>query len=163
MRSLAFLRLNPKDLASGLLMMVIGLLVMWEAAGYRLGSASQMGAGYYPMLLGVALVLLGIGILAVSRCSTTAKDDSAQRNPSQRIERGALRSTLLVPLSIALFAALLEPAGLIPACVVLVIVSSLAAPSFSVVRLIGLCVGVPVLVVLIFVVGLGLPFTLVGG
>ncbi|MGQ7249059.1 tripartite tricarboxylate transporter TctB family protein [Halomonas sp. V046] len=163
MRVFNVFRLSAKDLVSGLMMVTIGLLVSWEAASYRLGSASQMGAGYYPMLLGVALVLLGVGILATG-CRSGVDDDSGPVSGSRRrIDFGRLRSAVLVPLSIVLFGALLEPAGLIPACLALVIVSSLAAPSFRLRRLVGLCLGVPVLVVLIFVVGLGLPFTLVGG
>ena len=150
-------------------MIVIGLLVAWEASGYRLGSAAQMGAGYYPILLGMALVLLGVGILAsawlmvVPESQAGVATDTVSTEEMPVARHGQLRSALLVPLSIALFGALLEPAGLIPACLGLVIVSSLAAPSMSLRRLFGLCVGVPLLVVLIFVLGLGLPFTLVGG
>lgn len=36
-----------------------GVAFAWGAGNYRVGDASQMGPGYFPLLLGVLLTLLG--------------------------------------------------------------------------------------------------------
>lgn len=146
-------------------MMLIGGFVAWQATNYHLGSASRMGPGYYPLILGLFLILLG-GAIILASGSKSLNDVNSGRHKSHEVlaeNRRATYSFICIPLSILLFAVLLEPVGLIPACLALVIVSSLVAPVFSLRRLVGLCLGVPLLVVLIFVVGLGLPFTLVEG
>ncbi|REC94378.1 tripartite tricarboxylate transporter TctB family protein [Kushneria indalinina] len=163
MRSLK--ALAPVDWISALVMIVLGLAVVVGALDYRLGTAGRMGPGFYPMLLGGLMVLLGMGVALRALFGKAADSTSEDKAADDAREEAAnsRRSLICVPLSIALFGLLLQPAGLIPACLALVIVSTLAAPTFSIKRLVALCIGVPLLVVLIFVVGLGLPFTLIRG
>ncbi len=80
-------------------------------------------------------------------------------------ERGwpVWRGRVFVPLSMVVFAMLLRPAGLVPACVGLVCVASLAAPRLSFRRTLSLAVVTPFLVWFIFVFGLSLPFTVIKG
>ncbi|WP_456267874.1 tripartite tricarboxylate transporter TctB family protein [Kushneria sp. AK178] len=157
--------LAPIDWISALVMIVSGLAVVVGALDYRLGTAGRMGPGFYPMLLGGLMVLLGMGVAlrALFGKSTDSTSEDKAADDAREEAGSSWRSLICVPLSIALFGLLLQPAGLIPACLALVVVSTLAAPTFSIQRLVGLCIGVPLLVVLIFVVGLGLPFTLIRG
>jgi hypothetical protein len=53
---------NQKDFFSGLLFMVIGVSFAWTASRYTIGSAAKMGPGYFPLLLGALLTVLG-GVL----------------------------------------------------------------------------------------------------
>jgi hypothetical protein len=50
-----------RDLYGGILFIAIGALVAMQGAGYGIGSLQHLGAGFFPMILGVALS--GIGIL----------------------------------------------------------------------------------------------------
>jgi len=53
---------NQKDFASGLMFMGIGLVFAVGTLFYDVGSASHMGPGYFPLLLGVLLTALGVAI-----------------------------------------------------------------------------------------------------
>lgn len=53
---------SQKDFFSGLLFMLIGAGFAWGAPRYEVGQAAQMGPGYFPLVLGVLLVLLGAAI-----------------------------------------------------------------------------------------------------
>ncbi len=50
---------SQKDFFSGLMFVVIGIAFALGARSYSLGSGARMGPGYFPMLLGVLLALLG--------------------------------------------------------------------------------------------------------
>jgi len=51
---------SQKDFVSGLMFTAIGSGFAWNSAlSYDIGSASQMGPGYFPLVLGLVLVLLG--------------------------------------------------------------------------------------------------------
>lgn len=51
---------SQKDFVSGLMFTAIGAGFAWNSAlSYDIGSASQMGPGYFPLVLGLVLVLLG--------------------------------------------------------------------------------------------------------
>ena len=53
---------SQKDLFSGLRFMGIGGFFSWGATAYSLGTGARMGPGYFPMLLGVMMVILGVVI-----------------------------------------------------------------------------------------------------
>jgi hypothetical protein len=50
---------NQKDFLSGLLFMVLGVSFAWGASRYSIGNAARMGPGYFPLLLGAVLTVLG--------------------------------------------------------------------------------------------------------
>ncbi|NBX56137.1 MAG: tripartite tricarboxylate transporter TctB family protein [Betaproteobacteria bacterium] len=51
---------SQKDFVSGLMFTVTGAAFAWNSAmSYDIGSASQMGPGFFPMALGLVLVMLG--------------------------------------------------------------------------------------------------------
>lgn len=50
---------SQKDFFSGLMFMALGVAFAWGATNYKLGTGARMGPGYFPMLLGVMLALLG--------------------------------------------------------------------------------------------------------
>ena len=53
---------NQKDFFSGLLFMAMGVGFAWSASHYSIGHAARMGPGYFPLLLGGVLTMLG-GVL----------------------------------------------------------------------------------------------------
>lgn len=53
---------SQKDVAAGLLFTVTGGAFAWGATTYSVGEAARMGPGYFPLLLGVILALMGVVI-----------------------------------------------------------------------------------------------------
>lgn len=54
---------SQKDFFSGLMFMACGGAFAWGATNYTVGQASRMGPGYFPLLLGVVLALMGAFVL----------------------------------------------------------------------------------------------------
>lgn len=50
---------SEKDFFAGLMFTVVGLAFAIGATNYNLGTSARMGPGYFPMMLGVILALLG--------------------------------------------------------------------------------------------------------
>ncbi|MFV0334816.1 MAG: tripartite tricarboxylate transporter TctB family protein [Tropicimonas sp.] len=155
---------DPGSLLAGAIMIAIGAGVTMVSLGYGIGTVRRMDTGFYPMLLGIAAMLLGATIVAVDGLRGRAP---AERETAPPAEDGddawpwaKARATVLVPLSIALFALLLERAGLLAATFVMVVVSGLAAARPRLRRLTLIALATPAGVWAIFVLGFGLPFKL---
>lgn len=52
--------LRGRDRLAGALLVVLGAGVLWESAGYGMGTPDRMGPGLFPGLIGAALALLGV-------------------------------------------------------------------------------------------------------
>ena len=50
---------SQKDFFSGLMFMSVGVAFAWGATTYNVGSGARMGPGYFPLMLGVLLAVLG--------------------------------------------------------------------------------------------------------
>ena len=50
---------SQKDFFSGLVFTLIGASFAYGATSYNIGTAARMGPGYFPLLLGVILALIG--------------------------------------------------------------------------------------------------------
>lgn len=53
---------SQKDFFSGLLFMGAGVAFSVGAMGYDIGDAARMGPGYFPLLLGILLTVMGVVI-----------------------------------------------------------------------------------------------------
>ncbi len=54
---------SQRDFFSGLMFLVIGIAFAWGATKYNVGQAARMGPGYFPLMLGIVLAILGSIIL----------------------------------------------------------------------------------------------------
>jgi hypothetical protein len=50
---------SQKDFFSGLMFAIIGGGFAWGATSYSIGTGARMGPGYFPLLLGILLAVLG--------------------------------------------------------------------------------------------------------
>lgn len=50
---------SQKDFFSGLMFMGVGGSFAWGATTYNVGEAARMGPGYFPLMLGILLAMLG--------------------------------------------------------------------------------------------------------
>jgi hypothetical protein len=51
---------SQKDFFSGLMFMVVGIAFAWGATNYTIGEGARMGPGYFPLMLGILLTLIGV-------------------------------------------------------------------------------------------------------
>lgn len=53
---------SQKDFFAGLLFLLVGIAFAWGATNYNIGEGSRMGPGYFPLMLGIILALIGLFI-----------------------------------------------------------------------------------------------------
>lgn len=67
---------SHKDFFAGLLFLAIGIGFVWGATNYEIGLASSMGPGYFPLMLGGLIAVLGL-LITVKALVFNAEDDAA--------------------------------------------------------------------------------------
>ncbi len=138
---------HQKDFWSGVLFFALGLAFVGFARDYAMGTASRMGPGYFPTVLGGLLAVLGL-VIAVRGLSR-----GDRRGDVERFHFGPL---IVVLGAVLLFGVLLRPAGLVAAALVLIGVSAYASHEFSLREIVPLAVVLVMLVLAVFVWGLGM-------
>jgi hypothetical protein len=66
---------SQKDFFSGLMFLVIGGAFALGATSYTIGTSARMGPGYFPMMLGVIMAILGAVVLFYSLIVETPGGD----------------------------------------------------------------------------------------
>ena len=138
---------HQKDFWSGLMFLAIGLGFAGFAQQYELGTAQRMGPAYFPTALGGLLAILGL-IIAIKGL--------ARGERGADIERFHFGPLAVVLGAVSLFGFLLRPAGLVAALLVLIGVSAYASHEFRVREVIPLAAFLVVLVLAVFIWGLGM-------
>ena len=123
---------SQKDFFSGLMFMGVGVAFAWGATTYNVGSGARMGPGYFPLYLGVLMMVLGAIITFQSLVVETMGGD--------KIGRWAFKPLVLIILANLVFGVLLAglpslgiPAmGLIIAIYALVFIASIAEAGWKV-------------------------------
>jgi hypothetical protein len=54
---------SQKDFFAGLMFMVVGIGFAWGATTYNVGDAARMGPGYFPLMVGILLGLVGAAVV----------------------------------------------------------------------------------------------------
>jgi hypothetical protein len=54
---------SQKDFFAGLMFTVVGIAFAWGATTYSVGTGARMGPGYFPLMLGILLAVLGIIVI----------------------------------------------------------------------------------------------------
>ncbi len=140
--------MSEKECAAGFVFMAIGIGWGWASLHYQLGTATDMGPGYFPLAVSVALVFLGI-------CSIIR---SLKIADPARIGAWPFRTILFILLGIVAFALLVGRAGLVAASVALIALSCHQRILTRPLELAALTGGLVILVVALFVYALDLPF-----
>ncbi len=149
---------SQKDLLAGLMFGATGLAFALGAREYDMGTSGRMGPGYFPLVLGVILAVLGILI--------TLQAFGSKPQPGGEIGDFAWRPLVFIIGANVIFGLLLGglpslgiPAmGLIVAIIGLTFVSMLASQDFCVKRATMLSAILAVGSYLVFVKMLGLTF-----
>jgi Tripartite tricarboxylate transporter TctB family len=154
---------SRNDVAAGALFAAIGIATIALAAEYPLGTMRSIGPGYFPILIGGVLALLGaaIGFQGLAFGSTADAPATQSLKRAEDDHHGiAVRPLIMITLAVVVFGVTVRPLGLAIATIVLVALSSLAGPEFGLRRVILLSAGLIVLSWATFIYLLGLPMTL---
>jgi hypothetical protein len=140
-----------KDLLGGVLFALIGLGTIYIGSGYKLGTAANMGPGYFPIMLGGIVAVIGAAMIVI-----------AARAPesSEAVASWEIRPLVFVTAAILLFSMLIENAGVIVAVAGLVVVARLGSREGSLLELVVLIAVLIAISVGIFVYGLNIPLRL---
>ncbi len=122
---------SEKDFLSGLVFIGVGVAFAVGAQGYKVGDAARMGPGYFPLLLGVLLAILGVVVVFLAL--------TVETEDGEKFGAMAWRPLFFIILANLVFGALLGglpsigfPAfGLIVAIYALVFIAALAGNEFK--------------------------------
>ena len=142
---------NPKDFWTGLIYILVGAGALVISREYDMGTAVKMGPAYFPTILSVLLV--GIGIISVLRAFIRS---------GSPIGVVAWKGLVLIVASTLLFGVVLRGAGVVIALPLLVIVSALASARFSWKTALLEAAGITVFCIVVFLKGLGVPLPILG-
>jgi hypothetical protein len=122
---------SQKDFFSGLMFTVVGVAFAWGATTYNVGNGARMGPGYFPLMLGIVLAILGVLIIFKAVVARTESGD--------KIGAWAWKPLCYIIGANLLFGIMLgglpkiglPPMGLVAGIFALVIVASLAGEKFK--------------------------------
>ena len=66
---------SQKDFFAGLMFLVVGVAFAWGATTYTVGTGARMGPGYFPLLLGILLAIIGAVVMFKSTVVETEGGD----------------------------------------------------------------------------------------
>lgn len=138
----------------GAIVVLIGAAIAVVASSYPLGTLLRPGPGFFPMVVGVILSLLGLGVLTEAR--------SADPNPARETEAQApfpWRAVICTCAAVLIFALTVERIGFVPASCLLIAITAFAEPERSWASLALIAVFMALFGTLIFIWGLGLPLS----
>ncbi len=123
---------SQKDFFSGLMFMGVGVAFAWGATTYSVGVGARMGPGYFPLMLGVMMAILGAVITFKSLVVETVGGD--------KIGKWAWKPLVFIILANLLFGVFLgglpsiklPPMGLIAGIYVLTFIASMAETGWKV-------------------------------
>ncbi len=138
-----------QDFFAGMIFVFFGVFAMVMSRSYPMGTASRMGAGYFPFLLGGLIAVLGLVVMVRPLWTKV-----------EVVKPFAIRAMVMVILGILIFAALIDLVGLVLSLIVLVVITSLSSKELRFREVIVLAVVLTAMAVGLFVFGLNMPFPL---
>ncbi|WNV74843.1 tripartite tricarboxylate transporter TctB family protein [Geodermatophilus sp. DSM 44513] len=141
-----------KDLLAGAVFTGLGLAFAITSTTYEIGTPLRMGPGFFPLVLGGVLVVLGVSIAVTGVLAREGGD----------LGTVPWRALVLLIAAILFFGATVRDLGLVPALFVTVLLAALAGRGVRVVPAVVIATSLTALSVLIFVVALQLRLPLIG-
>lgn len=136
-----------KDVLAGLMFLTFGIGAAAIAQDYSLGTLARMGSGYFPMLVGGVIAVLGFFILV----RALLRPDSSE--PVAVIE---FRPVVLIATAIIVFGLLADDFGVVAALAALIVISRFAGREGQPLEVLIMVVVLISIVIAIFVYGLNI-------
>jgi putative tricarboxylic transport membrane protein len=144
--------MNRRDLACGAAFAGIGAFFAGHAwIRLPIGTAFQMGPGFFPIVLGIALMAFGVAILLRAWGSHI---DVPREVP--------WRAIILVTAAVLIFGVFVRPLGFAPAVALASFTAAMAMRQSTMLSALGLTAALTVFNTAVFVVGLRMPYPLLG-
>ncbi len=148
------MRANGKDLGAGAFFVFIGVVygsIAWF--GLRVGSALNMGPGYFPIALSGMLIVLGLWIAGRGFIDTEGQ-----------VSFGVVpwRGVIMLSLATIIFAAFVEGLGLLPGVFVTTFVATLANPKAKPLQAAVTSLCIALFCTAVFGYGIRLPIPVIG-
>jgi Tripartite tricarboxylate transporter TctB family len=143
---------SPKDVLAGVIFVVFGLGFGFGATAYDIGDPVRMGPGFFPLVVGILLAILGV-LIAATR---SAEADL------EAITAPPWRAVGLILGSLLFFGLTVRGLGLVPSTFVTALLASLASRETRLPMALLLAAALTVVSVAIFVVGLSVRMPLIG-
>ncbi|OZI41124.1 hypothetical protein CEG14_01220 [Bordetella genomosp. 1] len=112
-------------------MALCGALTILEASSYQVGELARMGPGYFPLLVGCFLVVLGI-LVPLSPDPDEVQEEMLEEHLPQPSRRERVRGMACIAAGIAAFIVFGSLFGFLPATFALVFLSAMGDTSNSV-------------------------------
>lgn len=144
---------KPRDVIGGFLVMLIGAAFLLFGRELEMGSSFRMGPGYFPTILSILMLLLGLAMVVL-----------AWRKPAQEGGVGEVPwvGITLVVVPVILFGLTLRGLGLAPVLFLVVLATAWASRHAKLRSSVPLALGIAVFCSALFIKGLGLPLPLLG-
>ena len=142
-----------RDYYGGALMVLIGLFAVYMGLGYKTGTLSQMGPGFFPVAVGAVIALMGVLIAIGAKGETAVETDEVRLPPEWR-------GWICIVLGIVAFVVLGHYGGLLPATFAIVFISAMGDRDNSVFAAATLAAAMCVICVGVFWWALQLQFPL---
>lgn len=149
--TMASVRFDPANGLCGAIFIGTGAFFAVQANALGIGSALQMGSGYFPLLLSAALILLGLFLIL-----------SAFRTESEPIGEFAVRGMLLILPSPIVFGLTINTLGFMPALFLTCFVACFASIRMTLALALLVSATVTAFSIVVFSYALNLPYPLLG-
>ncbi|MEY4267683.1 MAG: hypothetical protein RIS90_2218 [Pseudomonadota bacterium] len=122
---------SQKDFFSGLLFTAVGVAFAWGATKYSIGTGARMGPGYFPLMLGILMAVLG-GVITFKALVVETEDGDKVGGWAWKPLFFIIAANLLFGLMLGGLPSIKFPAfGLIAGIYALTFVASLAGEEFK--------------------------------
>jgi len=140
---------NAKDFWSGVMFVAFGLFFAGFARQYDMGTSARMGPAYFPTVLGLLLIVIGVYV-GLKGIRFEAEEGHG------RVDKFHFKPLLLVLGGVVAFGLLLRPAGMIVALSAMILIASFGSGEFKWREVLPLTAALALLVWVMFIWGLGL-------
>ena len=149
---------SQKDFFAGLIFMTAGVSFAWGSSNYSIGDAAEMGPGYFPLVLGILLALLGM-VITFKALVIETEDGEKVTGWAWKPLLSIIAANLAFGLLLGGWPSIKLPAmGLVVAIYALTLIASLGGDSFKLKEVLILATVLALLSDLAFIMLLKLPF-----
>ncbi len=149
---------SQKDFFSGLMFLGVGIAFAWGATTYTVGTGARMGPGYFPLVLGILLAILG-AIITFKALVVETEDGEKIGAWAWRPLIFIISANLVFGLALGGLPSIKIPAmGMIAGIYALTFIASLAGEEFKLKEVVVLATVLSIMSYLAFVVLLKLQF-----
>lgn len=149
---------SQKDFFSGLMFTVVGVAFAWGATKYSIGTGARMGPGYFPLMLGILMAILG-AVITFKALVVETEDGDKIGSWAWKPLFFIIAANLLFGLMLGGLPSIKFPAfGLIAAIYALTVVSAMAGEEFRLKEVLVLATVLAIMSYLAFIVLLKLQF-----